>query len=197
MATERSGSRVSIQAGFRPRLARRSFRPTICPLGQPNKAIGHESQIEPWLAIASTLLKGAMRPREGTHQFMIPQPPAKSVRPSRAPAKIRASADGGWMSEKYPLHADEEKCFFLTSPFIEPDGHDDANTVRLTPVLEDAARVLGQKSQQCCEFLVRQDNHPTSMSTARLQTVNCSSSSRRSHGNSATPRGTIAESGAL
>ena len=40
-------------------------------------------------------------------------------------------------------------------------------------------------------------NHPTSMSTARLQTVNCSSSSRRSHGNSATPRGTIAESGAL
>ena len=38
--------------------------PTICPLGQPNKAIGHESQIEPWLAIASTLLEGAMRPRE-------------------------------------------------------------------------------------------------------------------------------------
>ena len=22
---------------------------TLCPLGQPNKAIGHESQIEPWL----------------------------------------------------------------------------------------------------------------------------------------------------
>ena len=38
-----------------------------------------------------------------------------------------------------------------------PDGHDDANTVLLTPVLEDAARVLGQKSRQCCEFLVRQD----------------------------------------
>jgi hypothetical protein len=74
------------------------------------------------LAIASTLLDGAMRPREGTHQFMIPQPPAKSVRPSRAPAKIRASADGGWMSEKYPLLAEEEECFFLTSPFIEPDG---------------------------------------------------------------------------
>ena len=40
-------------------------------------------------------------------------------------------------------------------------------------------------------------NHPTSMSTARLQTGNCSTSSRRSHGSSATPRGTIAESGAL
>jgi hypothetical protein len=26
------------------------------------------------------------------------------------------------MSEKYPLLAEEEGCFFLTSPFIEPDG---------------------------------------------------------------------------
>lgn len=40
----------------------------------------------------------------------------------RAPARIRASADGGWMSEKHPLLAEEDKCFFLTSPFIEPDG---------------------------------------------------------------------------
>jgi hypothetical protein len=87
------------------------------------------------LAIASTLLEGAMRPREGTQQFMIPQPPAKSVRPSRASARIRASADGGWMSEKYPLLAEEEECFFLTSPFIEPDGHGNANTVRLTSEL--------------------------------------------------------------
>jgi hypothetical protein len=26
------------------------------------------------------------------------------------------------MSEKYPLLAAEEKCFYLTSPFIDPDG---------------------------------------------------------------------------
>ena len=26
------------------------------------------------------------------------------------------------MSEKYSLLAEEEECFFLTSPFIEPDG---------------------------------------------------------------------------
>jgi hypothetical protein len=26
------------------------------------------------------------------------------------------------MSEKHPLLAEEEECFFLTSPFIEPDG---------------------------------------------------------------------------
>jgi hypothetical protein len=26
------------------------------------------------------------------------------------------------MSEKHPLLAAEEECFYLTSPFIEPDG---------------------------------------------------------------------------
>ena len=29
---------------------------TLCPLAQPEKAIGHESQIEPWLALTTTLL---------------------------------------------------------------------------------------------------------------------------------------------
>jgi hypothetical protein len=29
---------------------------TICPLGQPEKAIGLEPQIEPWLAIFATVL---------------------------------------------------------------------------------------------------------------------------------------------
>ena len=29
---------------------------TLCPLGQPEKAIGHESQIEPWLTLTTTLL---------------------------------------------------------------------------------------------------------------------------------------------
>jgi hypothetical protein len=35
------------------------------------------------------------------------------------------------MSEKHPLLVEEEECFFLTSPFIEPDGHERA-AVRLT-----------------------------------------------------------------
>jgi hypothetical protein len=43
----RQGSRVSIQGMSRP-----VSLPTLCPLGQPNKAIGLESQIEPWLAHA-------------------------------------------------------------------------------------------------------------------------------------------------
>ena len=42
----------------------------------------------------------------------------------RAPARNRASADGGWMSEKHPFLAEEEKCFYLKSPLIEPDGLD-------------------------------------------------------------------------
>jgi hypothetical protein len=42
----RSGSRVSIHEGLGVRVS----RGTVCSLGQPNKAIGHESQIEPWLA---------------------------------------------------------------------------------------------------------------------------------------------------
>ena len=28
----------------------------------------------------------------------------------------------GWMSENYPSLQQREKCFLLTSPFIEPDG---------------------------------------------------------------------------
>ncbi len=40
----------------------------------------------------------------------------------RAPARIHASADRGWMSKKHPLLAEEEECFYLTSSSIEPDG---------------------------------------------------------------------------
>jgi hypothetical protein len=56
LAAERSGSRVSILGGFRHTVS----RATVCPLGQPNQAIGLESQIEPWLAqLPATLLRGA------------------------------------------------------------------------------------------------------------------------------------------
>lgn len=37
-----------------------------------------------------------------------------------ASAKSVAPANRGWMSEKYLPQADQVKCFFLTSPFIEP-----------------------------------------------------------------------------
>jgi hypothetical protein len=59
-ATERSGSRMSILGGFRQSVS----RATVCLLGQPQKAIGHESQIEPWLAIATRCLQALDKPPE-------------------------------------------------------------------------------------------------------------------------------------
>jgi hypothetical protein len=41
---------------------------------------------------------------------------------SMSKARIRADADGDSMSEKHPLLAEEAECFYMTSPFIEPDG---------------------------------------------------------------------------
>src|ERR1700733_15726180 len=53
MISRRSGSRVSIHNRVRLNrcLEHQASRVTLCPLGQPEKAIGRESQIEPWLAI--------------------------------------------------------------------------------------------------------------------------------------------------
>lgn len=54
------------------------------------------------------------------------------------------------MSEKHPLLAAEEKCFYLTSPFIEPDGHGNANTVRLTCELFLAiSSHIDRRTQSC------------------------------------------------
>jgi hypothetical protein len=51
---------MSILGGFRQSVS----RATVCLLGQPKKAIGHESQIEPWLAVANPLLAGAKEAAE-------------------------------------------------------------------------------------------------------------------------------------
>ena len=50
--SRRSGSRVSIHNPVRLACFEHPvFRETLCPLGQPEKAIGEKSQIEPWLAL--------------------------------------------------------------------------------------------------------------------------------------------------
>src|SRR5215472_5565778 len=51
---QRSGSRVSIHNRVTAESVLRAppvSGLTLCPLGQPEKAIGLESQIEPWLAL--------------------------------------------------------------------------------------------------------------------------------------------------
>ena len=86
---------------------------TICPLGQPEKAIGRESQIEPWLAFANTLLAGAKSSHGTTQPKMNPQPDLRSG------TKVDAAEKGLDVRKKTFLGI-REKCFFLTSPFIEP-----------------------------------------------------------------------------
>jgi hypothetical protein len=51
---------------------------------------------------------------------MTPRASRESEKENRARAKCMGAANRGWMSEKYPLPAGQEKCFYLTSPFIEP-----------------------------------------------------------------------------
>ena len=100
--TERSGSRVSIFRRDKPAIKRQSFRATLCPLGQPNKAIGHESRIEPWLAIAITLLNGATKPRERTQENMIPQMSDAFGETSRAPKRVRGAASWAGCPKNIP-----------------------------------------------------------------------------------------------
>jgi hypothetical protein len=54
------------------------------------------------LAIAITLLNGAMKPRERTQKNMIPQMSDAFGEASRAPEKSSWNCELGWMSEKYP-----------------------------------------------------------------------------------------------
>jgi hypothetical protein len=61
--SQRTGSRASIyQDHRRVPLKALSLRAIVCPLGQPNKAIGRESQRESWLPLASVLLVCAPQP---------------------------------------------------------------------------------------------------------------------------------------
>src|SRR5438876_9490470 len=84
------------------------------PLGQPNKAIGLESPIEPWLAHRHH--SGLQALRHGTKNAATDGPG------SGATPRSRTEPHRGWMSDNYllHLHAEGEKCFLLTSPFIEP-----------------------------------------------------------------------------
>ena len=51
---------------------------------------------------------------------MTPRTSHGREKENHAQAKGSAAANRGWMSEKYLPQADQVKCFFLTSPFIEP-----------------------------------------------------------------------------
>ena len=87
-------------------------RGTVCSLGQPNKAIGLESQIEPWLATASTLLAGAKKPHGTTqNSYGVGTFPMDAVPANHAPAESYAAADGGWMPGNFFLAREGKSVF--------------------------------------------------------------------------------------
>src|SRR5450755_4730299 len=64
----RSGSRESIRRKYRLRVLRHLASViTLCPLGQPQKAIGHESLIGPWLPILQPPRLSVLRSPERRH----------------------------------------------------------------------------------------------------------------------------------
>ena len=94
--------------------------PTLCLLGQPHKAIGLESQIEPWLAHA---IPCSLRREEiGRKEQKNPMSLLSPVKGDRTTSlRHRASpqrAGAGCRKNISPLQH-HQKCFFLTSPFIE------------------------------------------------------------------------------
>ena len=120
----RSGSRVSIH---NPVTAESVLRAppvsglTICPLGQPEKATGHESQIEPWLASTTTLLACA-RNRKRRHRKKdesLPRENPKSL------ATRRGLETSGIQSAPSSRRGDVS----LDFPLIEPGNR---TRVRLT-----------------------------------------------------------------
>ena len=72
-------------------------------------ALVRESQIEPWLAFANTLLAGAKSSHGTTQPKMNPQPDLRSG------TKVDAAEKGLDVRKKTFLGI-REKCFFLTSP---------------------------------------------------------------------------------
>src|SRR5271165_5073840 len=101
-------------------------------------ALGRESQIEPWLAIANTLLAGAKARSERRNQDAA----ATDSRSSTKSCRRR----GAGSQKKTPL-SKEEECFFLTSPFIEPGVAGRQRFEILDPVFNLSAFTSGAEAR--------------------------------------------------
>ena len=108
----RSGSRASIQNPVRPWGASgtQSHDETLCPLGQPEKAIGEKPQIEPWLALSNPLCLSAF----GTDRRRYDS--TMNLRKRKA----RGVSFHYWdWTASTPCFALAGEVFVLTPPFIE------------------------------------------------------------------------------
>jgi hypothetical protein len=98
---------------------RNSLTPTVCPLAQPNKAIGLESQIEPWLANCPTAHRRKEAERKNAREIYGSDNLPPKSKPSYAPGPKSQRCKRGLDVRKSILLTDRKKYFFLTSPFIE------------------------------------------------------------------------------
>ena len=121
-----SGSRASLSLSVRRCVPRASVSlGTLGPLGQPEKAIGHESQREPWLPLnqCSALL---VSERQASLRRAM-----KTARRGTPNCRIRGSGNRAhgagdqnrsrlisWAAKQEKIQP-LELCFFLTSPFRE------------------------------------------------------------------------------
>ena len=123
-ASQRPGSRMSIHGGFRlpslkghrmpPRTTQKSHRPRV----SDRTMVG---------ASPTRCFRWRLRsPRDKRNQ-MTPNAAQPGRKHRRAQAKTSAAANRGWTSEKILPRAVEGKCFYLTSPFIEPATRREVN----------------------------------------------------------------------
>jgi hypothetical protein len=117
----RQGSRVSIQGMSRQTVSFPTVSfPTLCLLRQPDKAIGLESQIEPWLAHAIPCsLRREEIGREEQEKTMSLLSPAKGDRTTSLRHRASLLRAGAGCRKSISSLQHHQKCFFLTSPFIE------------------------------------------------------------------------------
>ncbi len=87
---------------------------TLCPLGEPEIAIGHEPRIEPWLTANTSLacrsfeLDGIATLAEENYEHGL-----------QAKLPHGSETTVGWISRHKPRPPVEAELFFLTSLFIE------------------------------------------------------------------------------
>jgi hypothetical protein len=97
----------------------RVSRATLCPLGQPNKAIGHEPLIGPWLATLRPPGLSVSGAESDRHDCRItPREEANLLASHREANRNCTSNQGGWMPAKTVSGSRlREECFFLDIPF--------------------------------------------------------------------------------
>ena len=102
---------------------------TLCPLGQPEKAIDHESLLEPWLAPINRLAcqfqipngfvnRRGMKPLGWKNQIDLPCRTTNRISGARGQIKSFLRYVG-WRVRKYPAVGE---VFFLTSPLLNSSG---------------------------------------------------------------------------